>query len=267
MEKQTKNKKIKVIIILLSVLLVLSLVALAAVLVRNNRSRSAPTAVSVPDNLITSETDTVSDIASSSETGELESTPESSKVQNTAGSKKEEKKATALSLYKGKSEENEPFNAGNMFPGDSETKYFRVKVSYNGTVTVHYRADVRPGYEKLAEVLKVKITLLTTGEEMYDGLMRDMPKSLSHTLNSNGAAADELYYEITAYLETDTGNEYQNKQLTADFKWWVEETGNLIPPKTGDSSAVLPWAAAAAVSGCVIIVLIARRRREEEENA
>jgi len=121
--------------------------------------------------------------------------------------------------------------------------------------------------EKLAEVLKVKITLLTTGEEMYNGLMRDMPKSLSHTLNSNGDAEDELYYEITAYLETDTGNEYQNKQLTADFKWWVEETGNLIPPKTGDSSAVLPWAAAAAVSGCVIIVLIARRRREEEENA
>lgn len=116
-------------------------------------------------------------------------------------------------------------------------------------------------------MLKVKITLLTTGEEMYDGLMRDMPKSLSHTLNSNGDAEDELYYEITAYLETDTGNEYQNKQLTADFKWWVEETGNLIPPKTGDSSAVLPWAAAAAVSGCVIIVLIARRRREEEENA
>ena len=134
-------------------------------------------------------------------------------------------------------------------------------------MTVRYHADVRQGSEKLAEVLKVKITLLTTGEEMYDGLMRDMPKSLSHTLNSNGDAEDELYYEITAYLETDTGNEYQNKQLTADFKWWVEETGNLIPPKTGDSSAVLPWAAAAAVSGCVIIVLIACRRREEEENA
>lgn len=76
-----------------------------------------------------------------------------------------------------------------------------------------------------------------------------------------------LDFLFVGYLETDTGNEYQNKQLTADFKWWVEETGNLIPPKTGDSSAVLPWAAAAAVSGCVIIVLIARRRREEEENA
>ena len=92
MEKQTKNKKIKVIIVLLSVLLALSLVALAAVLVRNNRSRSAPAAVSVPDNLITSEEDTVSDIVSSSGIGVLESTPESSKAQNTAESKKEEKK-------------------------------------------------------------------------------------------------------------------------------------------------------------------------------
>ena len=267
MEKQTKNKKIKVIIILLSVLLALSLVALAAVLVRNNRSRSAPAAVSVPDNLITSETDAVSDIASSSEIGVLESTPESSKAQNTAESKKEEKKAAALSLYKGKAEENEPFNVGNMFPGDSETKYFRVKVSYNGTVMVRYRADVRPGYEKLAEVLKVKIMLLTTGEEMYDGLMRDMPQSVAYTLKSEKNTEDELYYEITAYLDTSVGNDYQYKDLIADFRWWVEETGNLIPPKTGDTSSVILWIAVAAASGLFTVILIFRRRREEEKNA
>ena len=265
MEKQTKNKKIKVIIILLSVLLVLSLVALAAVLVRNNRSRSAPAAVSVPDNLITSEEDTVSDIASSSEIGVLESTPESSKAQNTAESKKEEKKAAALSLYKGKAEENEPFSVGNMFPGDSETKYFRVK--YNGTVTVHYRADVRTGYEKLAEVLKVKITLLTTGEEMYNGLMRDMPQSVAYTLKSEKNTEDELYYEITAYLDTSVGNDYQYKDLIADFRWWVEETGSLIPPKTGDTSSVILWIAVAAASGLFTVILIFRRRREEEKNA
>lgn len=263
MEKQTKNKKIKVIIVLLSVLLALSLVALAAVLVRNNRSRNAPAAVSVPDNLITSEEDTVSDIASSSEIG----TSESSRLQNTAGSEKEEKKAAALSLYKGKAEENEPFNVGNMFPGDSETKYFRVKVSYNGTVTVRYRADVRPGYEKLAEVLKVKIMLLTTGEEMYNGLMRDMPQSVAYTLKSEKDTEDELYYEITAYLDTSVGNDYQYKDLIADFRWWVEETGNLIPPKTGDTSSVILWIAVAAASGLFTVILIFRRRREEEENA
>lgn len=266
MKKQTKSKKIKVIIILLSVLLAISLVALAAVLVRNNRSRSAPAAVSVPDNLITSEEDTVSDIASSPESGASESTPESSKTQNTAESEKEEKKAAALSLYKGKAEENEPFSVGNMFPGDSETKYYRVKVSYNGTVTVRYRADVRPGYEKLAEVLKVKITLPAVGEVMYDGLMRDMPQSVAYTLKSEKDTEDELYYEITAYLDTSVGNDYQYKDLIADFRWWVEESGSLIPPKTGDVSSVIPWIAVAAASGLFTVILIFRRRREEEEN-
>ena len=38
-----------------------------------------------------------------------------------------------------------------MFPGDKETKYFRVRVSHNGMVTVRYHADVRQGSEKLAE--------------------------------------------------------------------------------------------------------------------
>lgn len=262
-----KNKKIKITIILLSVLLCISIAALATVLIRKGKE-SVPATVSVPDNLITSSSESGS--SGETKTGENESssvTAAASSGNTSSAVNREKAIAEALRLYKKNPQENEPFKVTDMFPGDKETKYFRVRVSHNGTVTVRYHADVRQGSEKLAEVLKVKITLLTTGEEMYNGLMRDMPKSLSHTLNSNGDAEDELYYEITAYLETDTGNEYQNKQLTADFKWWVEETGNLIPPKTGDSSAVLPWAAAAAVSGCVIIVLIARRRREEEENA
>ena len=61
---------------------------------------------------------------------------------------------------------------------------------------------------------------------------------------------------------------YQNKDLIADFNWWVVETGNLDDsPKTGDTSNILLWAVLAAASGCVLIILfIFRRRREEEEN-
>ena len=174
---------------------------------------SLPATVSVPDNLITSSSESGS--SGETKTGENESSSVSAAASsgNTSSAVNREKAiAEALRLYKKNPQENEPFKVTDMFPGDKETKYFRVRVSHNGTVTVRYHADVRQDSEKLAEVLKVKITLLTTGEEMYDGLMRDMPKSLSHTLNSNGDAEDELYYEITAYLETDTGNEYQNKQ-------------------------------------------------------
>ena len=153
-----------------------------------------------------------------------------------------------------------------MFPGDSETKYFRVSISYKNTVTVHYHADVRAGYEKLAEVLNSKVTLLTTGEVLYDGLMRDMPKSITHKLNSAAGTTDEFCYKVTAYLDTSVGNEYQNKDLIADFRWWVEETDNLEPPPfTGVSSGIVIFAVLAAVSAAVLIILILVRRRKEDD--
>ena len=95
-----------------------------------------------------------------------------------------------------------------------------------------------------------------------------MPESLTHKLASKKSATDELYYEITAYLDTSVGNDYQNKDLIADFKWWVEETGNLDDsPQTGDTSNILLWAVLAAGSlGMIIILLVTRRRKEDEEN-
>ena len=150
-----------------------------------------------------------------------------------------------------------------MFPGDAETQYFRVQVSYHDKVTVHYRAAVRPGYEKLAGVLQVRVKLLTSGETLYAGLMRDMPESVTYTLQSQSSATKDLYYEITAYLETAVGNEYQNEDLTADFTWWVEETGNLDDsPQTGDSSNVVLWALIALGSASVIFLLLLFRRRK-----
>lgn len=98
--------------------------------------------------------------------------------------------------------------------------------------------------------------------------MRDMPESLTHKLASEKSTTDELYYEITAYLDTSVGNDYQNKDLIADFKWWVEEIGNLDDsPKTGDTSNILLWAALAAGSLSMIIILLKTlRRTENEEN-
>ena len=58
---------------------------------------------------------------------------------------------------------------------------------------------------------------------------------------------------------------FQNKDLIADFKWWVEETGNLDDsPQTGDTSNILLWAVLAACSGSMMILLLVVRRRKEE---
>lgn len=278
-----QKKKIKIVIIILAILLGLSLLALGGTLIYNKIANATPATVTVPDNLITPDEDTTkpdnsdSQAPDSSDTEKPDSsdtqTPNSSAATSSSAvpmqsTTAEVKKAATVELYNKQPEENTPFQVGNMFPGDSETKYFRVRVSYHDTITVHYKATIRPGYEKLAEVLKVRIRLLSAGETMYDGLMRDMPESLTHKLASKKSATDELYYEITAYLDTSVGNDYQNKDLIADFKWWVEETGNLDDsPQTGDTSNILLWAVLAAGSlGMIIILLVTRRRKEDEEN-
>lgn len=272
-----QKKKIKVIIIVLAILLGLSLLALGGTLIYNKIANTTPATVTVLDNLITPDDDTTkpdssennSQAPDSSDTQAPSSSADtSSSAVPTQSTTAEVKKAATIELYNKQPEENTPFQVGNMFPGDSETKYFRVRVSYHDKITVHYKATVRPGYEKLAEVLKVRIKLLSTGETMYDGLMRDMPESLTHKLASKKSTTDELYYEITAYLDTSVGNDYQNKDLIADFKWWVEETGNLDDsPKTGDTSNILLWAVLAACSGSMmILLLVTRRRKEDEEN-
>ena len=278
-----QKKKIKIIIIVLACLLGLSLLALGGTLIYNKIANNTPATVTVPDNLITPDEDTTK--PDSSESKALDSsdtqtpnsfdtqTPNSSAATSssavpTQSTTAEAKKAATIDLYNKQPEENTPFAVGNMFPGDANTKYFRVQVSYHDKITVHYKATVRPGYEKLAEVLKVRVNLLSTGETMYDGLMRDMPESLTHKLASKKSTTDELYYEITAYLDTSVGNDYQNKDLIADFRWWVEETGNLDDsPQTGDTSNILLWAVLAACSGSMMLfLLVTRRRKEDEEN-
>ena len=278
-----QKKKIKIIIIVLACLLGLSLLALGGTVIYNKIANATPATVTVPDNLITADEDTTKPDSSDSQApdssdtekpdGSYTKTPDSSAAASfsavpTQSTTAEVKKAATIELYNKQPEENTPFQVENMFPGDSETKYFRVRVSYHDKITVHYKATVRPGYEKLAEVLKVRVNLLSTGETMYDGLMRDMPESLTHKLASQKSTTDELYYEITAYLDTSVGNEYQNNDLIADFKWWVEETGNLDDsPQTGDTSNILLWAVLAACSlSMMILLLVVRMRKEDEEN-
>ena len=279
-----QKKKIKIIIIVLACLLGLSLLALGGTLIYNKIANTASATVTVPNNLITPDEDTSNpDNSESQAPDSSESNSQapnrsdtqaprssadasSSAVTPTQNTTAEVKKAATIELYNKQPEENTAFAVGNMFPGDSETKYFRVRVSYHDKITAHYKATVRPGYEKLAEVMKVRVKLLSTGETMYDGLMRDMPESLTHKLASQKTTTDELYYEITAYLDTSVGNDYQNKDLIADFKWWVEETGNLDDPTiTGDTSSIVLWAMLAACSGSMIILLLITRRRKEDK--
>ncbi len=130
---------------------------------------------------------------------------------------------------------NTAFYVTNMFPGDAETKDFTVKVDHKAPITLYYHADIRPGSEKLAEVMMVKIELPEKKITLYDGLMRDMPSALEHEL---AADETEIIYRITAYLDTSAGNDYQYKTLIADFRWWYAEETEEPDPDTPDPVSV-----------------------------
>jgi pilin isopeptide linkage protein/LPXTG-motif cell wall-anchored protein len=126
-----------------------------------------------------------------------------------------------------------PFSVENMFPGDSVVQEYSVSVSHKEAVTLYYHADIRAGYEILAEVLEAKIELADKGITLYDGLLRDMPSALEYPL---AAGEDTLRYRITISLDTGVGSpngldpdgkRYMNRELIADFRWWylVEEPG------------------------------------------
>ncbi len=286
---KVKNKNLKILIAVLAILLAVSLTALIGMLLVGHFLHSDPATVAVPGNIITPEGSDASSIntdpplttlpdGESNEAVSDTAPPDLSDItkvtepaSNTTVSAATETvaasaaKASALSLHTKQPEENKPFQVANMFPGDNEIQYFRIKVSYKGDIIVRYHADIRPGYEKLAEVLKVRIRLLGSDGFLYDGLMRDMPQSLNHALYTTSSTQSELYYEITAYLDTSVDNEYMDKDLIADFHWWVEETDHLDSPQTGESKLIYLWICLAAGSFLCLLLLIGKRRKEAAE--
>lgn len=179
---------------------------------------------------------------------------------NTNNNKDKEVEETTIELFKNKEDDNKPFNATNMFPGDTYTNYYNVKVNYHSNVTVYFNVDItkeenieqvlpedetytnqintdddNDDNHKLSEVLKVKINVLNLdnnkSKTLYDGLMKNISgkKSITYKLTTSKSTSSKLRYEIIVYLDTSVNNDYQHKALTADFNWWVEDTKNLDP--------------------------------------
>ena len=258
MESPQKLKKLRIVIIVLAALLAVSLAALAVTVIRASAHGDSAT-VSIPGNITSG--------SAHAETAAYRTStkPDGSRTQNAVSlSASGQARRVTLSLYRKQPEDNTPFNVVNMLPGDAVTQNYNVRVSHSGDVTVRFRAIIRPRYEKLAEVLKLRVKLLNTGETLYDGLMRDMPRSVNHKLTASGSTTSDLEYELTAYLDTSVGNDYQNQELVADFHWWVEgkEQSHLDSPKTGDDSRIVIFAVAAVAASIAVIILPVWRRRE-----
>lgn len=152
--------------------------------------------------------------------------------------------AGKLSIYRNHESDGTAFFVSNMLPGDAESKEYLIKVSYRGTVDLFFQATARKELidgtlqdPKLAEVLKFRVEIPRENTVLFDGPISEMPE-LKLTITSPVGRTEPIPYKITAYLDTSVGNPYQNKNLTADFKWWVytkrENVTPVYPPKPGD---------------------------------
>lgn len=171
-----RSSTVKRLIVVLAILLALSLAALCAV---RYYGRQAGRAAEAPGNGI-----------------QTAAQPAGAPVPTAARTGK-----VTIRLYDRSPEYNREFSVTNMFPGDAETQNDCVQVDHKGDVTVHFRAEVRPGYEKLAEVLKLRVSV--GGSVVYDGLMAEMPAAVDTPL-----PAGQRY----AGLSADGVSGYQRRQ-------------------------------------------------------
>lgn len=255
-----KKLNIALLILLLAALVVLAVVLLV---------RAKPDAVS-PDNRIETAKSlsltlprtalsAIFDDAASPQTGGYSAVP-----------------LTATVEFKGN---HAAMTASGMLPGDSEEKTFTVTVKHRKTATVHFEAtlandsviDDTTG-RKLSDGMNIKVVQGT--DTLYNGsisgLMTATPRP-AVDVEVPGSRTTDLPYTITVSLPTSAGNEFQNKTLTIDLKWWLVSDegggggGTIIvnPPKTGDDFSPFLMGGAALVSLSLLAVLLLRRRKGE----
>ena len=251
--------------IALLILLLVALVVLAAVLF----VRAKPDAVS-PDNRIeTAEPlsltlprtalSAIFDDAASPQTGGYSAVP-----------------LTATVEFKGN---HAAMTASGMLPGDSEEKTFTVTVKHRKTATVHFEAklandsviDDTTG-RKLSDGMNIKVVQGT--DTLYNGSIAGLTTATPRPavdVEVPGSRTTDLPYTITVSLPTSAGNEFQNKTLTIDLKWWLvsDEGGGgggtilVDSSKTGDDFSLPLMGGAALVSLSLLAVLVLRRRKGE----
>ncbi len=125
----------------------------------------------------------------------------------------------------------------NLFPGDSGDtepelrKTYTITVAHQYQVALHFNVVMQddPSYEKLAEVLMMKITV--NGTQVYDGLIDGFEGNiLGFDKNFSAVQNETAEYTIEVYLPTSVGNEYMNKTLKCDYVWTLYEEKEDVPP-------------------------------------
>ncbi len=255
-----KKLNIALLILLLAALVVLAVVLFVrakpdAVSPDNRIETAEPLSLTLPRTALSA----IFDDAASPQTGGYSAVP-----------------LTATVEFKGN---HAAMTASGMLPGDSEEKTFTVTVKHRKTATVHFEAklandsviDATTG-RKLSDGMNIKVVQGT--DTLYNGSIAGLTTATPRPavdVEVPGSRTADLPYTITVSLPTSAGNEFQNKTLTIDLKWWLVSDegggggGTIIvdSSKTGDDFSLPLMGGAALVSLSLLAVLLLRRRKGE----
>ena len=120
------------------------------------------------------------------------------------------------------------------------------------------------------------ITVYRDGKLLYDGTVAGLAESkqAQEGLEILEPSPTKLTYTIKVTLPTSAGNEYQDKTVTVDLKWWLtSDSGGgdhhgsgevVVAPKTGDAFPMELMTGAAVLALVLLAVLLGRRRARHD---
>lgn len=266
MDNQTANKaetnKMKKVIIILIVLLLISGIGLAARYLYLKNLSDEPSTSTAPGNTIGE------NVVTGENEGEV-TADDSSQTQvsgnNGANEQDEVKEAVKLEFHQSKTDDNTKFEVRNMFPGDTVSKSFEIKVYHKNDIELFFDADVTEQIKNLADVLNIKLIEESTGSVLMDKpfALAD-GEEVSKLLKAEADEQTTVRFRIDVSLDQSVGNEYQNALLKADFKWYVKDDGSLVkPPKTEDKTDIILWILIADIALMLSLVIVYKKKGGE----
>ena len=129
------------------------------------------------------------------------------------------KAANSIELKSNNDNENKPFNIGNMLPGDRITQYYRIQTKCDSSAKVNLSFGNIDTNNELTNIVQSKIILLSSGETIYEGLIRDMQTLTVPTTSGT----NEMNFEITLYIDASIKDiKYENKSLSFNILFNIQ---------------------------------------------
>ncbi len=249
--KELILKKLKIAIIIMLVIFVVSFMVLAARIIYVSFFADRDTTVVVPDNIleVQNNEDRINAIPAAtvdcSKSNKTDFALSNVLCVKPAGAEimllsSRSTQATVVELYLGQNADNDAFNAQNMFPGDTVTKFYCLKVYHKADVTVYFNATDIVDTKSLGNILNIKVTKFNEDgsdeQVVCNNSFSNIKDNTYNTVFSVNASQETIaYYKIEVSLPTSAGNEYQGASLSAKFNWYAENPDPTPPTHTCES--------------------------------